>query len=149
MSAALVRALGLGRPAFVTAGTPAALELPEGVGIPISPGAGEEEELLAFLQHLRDDPALGERLGEVSRDFVRARHDLPRTVDQLATFLDEVADRVEGLLAELPPVPEEVGTLPAYLKEELRWAVRDLGVGARALEVDSVVDELCGRPQGL
>jgi glycosyltransferase involved in cell wall biosynthesis len=149
MSAALVRALGLGRPAFVTAGTPAALELPEGVGIPISPGAGEEDELLAFLLRLRDDQALGERLGEVSRDFVRARHDLPRTVDRLATFLDEVADRVEGLLANLPPGPEEVGTLPAYLKEELHWAARDLGVGGLAREVDSLVDELCGRPQGL
>src|SRR6185437_8905045 len=49
ISGALVRTLGVGRPALVTASTPAAEEFPEGVVAPIDPGPREEEELAAVL----------------------------------------------------------------------------------------------------
>ena len=63
MSGALVRALGVGRPVLVSAGTPAADEFPEGVVVPVGPGPHEEDELYAVLGHLAGAPALRETIG--------------------------------------------------------------------------------------
>jgi hypothetical protein len=150
MSAALVRALGVGRPALVTAGTAAARELPDGVVVKVTPGAGEEEELTAFLRRLRDDTVLRESLGEMARVYVEENHDRGRSVDRLAAFLAEVAAGREGLRRLLDPVDPAPDSLPAYLKEELRWAARDLGLSPRSLGLDSLVEDLCPSPgQGL
>lgn len=150
MSAALVRALGVGRPSLVTAGTAGALELPDGVAVKVTPGACEDEELFAYLRLLRDDAALRERLGELARAYALDRHDLGRSVDRLAGFLTEVAARQEDLRRLLDPREEAPDSLPAYLKEELRWAARDLGLSPRSLGLDALIETLLpARPQGL
>jgi glycosyltransferase involved in cell wall biosynthesis len=128
MSAALVRALGLGKPALVSAGTPAGLEFPEGVVVPVTPGPTEAEELFALLQRLLGDAALRETIGGFARDYVAERHGLAQTASLLAGFLGEVAARREELLGTLDRDRED-GTLASYFREELRWAARDLGLG--------------------
>jgi glycosyltransferase involved in cell wall biosynthesis len=137
MSAALVRALGIGRPALVTAGTPAALEFPEGVVVPVTPGPAESEELLALLQRLLGDRGLRETIGSLARDYVAERHGLGQTVALLAGFLKQVAARREELEAVLERDLEE-GTLEAFFREEVRWAARDLGLSAIGLGKDDL-----------
>jgi len=127
MSAALVRALGLGRPALVSAGTPAGLEFPEGVVVPVNPGPVEAAELFVLLRRLLDDPALREAIGGLAREYVASRHGLGVTVRALAGFLREVAARRAELQAARERDPEE-GTLAGFFREEVRWAARDLGV---------------------
>jgi glycosyltransferase involved in cell wall biosynthesis len=129
MSAALVRAMGLGRPALVSAGTPAGLDFPEGVVVPVSPGPAEEEELLALLERLLGDAPLRETIGGLAREYVAEKHGLSGTVALLSRFLEEVAARRDELLAGLEPEldPE---TLEAFFREEVRWAARDLGLSA-------------------
>jgi len=139
MSAALLRALGIGRPALVTAGTPAALDLPEGVVASITPGATEEAEMLALLRELRGNVALKERMGELARDHVREHHGLDRTTRQLGDFLDEVAARAPTLAEGLAPAEDDALTLPGYLREELRGAARDLGLGGMKLDLEDLV----------
>lgn len=127
MSAALVRALGLGRPALVSAGTPAGLEFPEGVVVPVTPGPTEAEELFALLELLLGDAALREKIGGFARDYVAERHGLTQTASVLAEFLGEVAARREELLGALERDLED-GTLESYFREEVRWAARELGL---------------------
>ena len=95
ISGALVRALGVGRPALVTAGTPAAEEFPDGIVAPIDPGPREEEELVAVIGRLLDDAGLREEMGRLARGHVRAHHGLDETARRLAAFLEEVAARKE------------------------------------------------------
>ena len=63
MSPVLLRALGVGRPVLVTAGTPAAEDLPEGVVVPVDPGPREHEELVALLRLLLGDEGLRAAIG--------------------------------------------------------------------------------------
>jgi glycosyltransferase involved in cell wall biosynthesis len=133
MSAALLRALGLGRPALVSAGTPAGQEFPEGVVVPVTPGPAEEEELLALLGLLFRDPALRASIGVLAREHVLARHDLGRTGDLLAAFLRSVEARKEELRSTLETEADE-GSLRAFFQEELRWAARELGLGGLNLD---------------
>ncbi|HEY6549341.1 MAG TPA: glycosyltransferase, partial [Vicinamibacteria bacterium] len=56
ISGALVRALGIGRPVLVTAGTPGGDEFPEGVVVPVDPGPAGADELHALLDRLLGDP---------------------------------------------------------------------------------------------
>jgi glycosyltransferase involved in cell wall biosynthesis len=142
MSAALVRALGVGRPALVTAGTAGALELPDGVVVKVTPGAGEEEEVVAYLRRLRDDAVLRQSLGELARAYALESHDLGRSVERLAAFLADVATRREDLRRFLDPQDDAPDSLPGYLKEELRWAARDLGLSPRSLGLDVLVETL-------
>jgi glycosyltransferase involved in cell wall biosynthesis len=150
MSAALLRALGIGRPALVTAGTPAALELPEGVVAAVTPGAREEEEATALLRALREDARLRERMGDIAREYVREHHDLARVTGRLADFLEEVAGAAAALAMRIDPARDDEATLPGYLRGELRGAARDLGLGGLALGLDDVVAGLLhASPQGL
>jgi glycosyltransferase involved in cell wall biosynthesis len=143
MSAALVRALGLGRPALVSAGTPAGLEFPEGVVVPVIPGPTEAEELFALLQRLLEDRALREAIGALAREYVAERHGLDRTVALLAGFLREVAARREELESRLEKDLEE-GTLEAFFREEVRWAARDLGLHGVELGRKALFGDLRG-----
>jgi glycosyltransferase involved in cell wall biosynthesis len=143
MSAALVRALGLGRPALVTAGTPAGLELPEGVVVPVTPGPAEAEELQALLRRLLEDPALRELIGRFAREHVSAGHGLGPTVATLSGFLREVAARRTELEAARERDPEE-GTLAAFFREEVRWAARDLGVSSVSIGQADLFGDLGG-----
>jgi glycosyltransferase involved in cell wall biosynthesis len=143
MSAALVRALGLGRAALVSAGTPAGLEFPEGVVVPITPGPTEAEELFVLLRRLLEDAPLRETIGALARDYVAERHGLVATVAHLADFLKDVAARQveleQGLEREL-----EEGTLGAFFREEVRWAARDLGLSGLLLGKEDLFGSLGG-----
>lgn len=142
ISGALVRALGVGRPAIVTAGTPAAEEFPEGIVAPIDPGPREEEELTAVLDRLLRDAALREEMGRLARDHVRARHGLDETARRLAGFLGEVAARRDALRAEILADRAGEGALLGYLIEEVRWGARDLGLSRVPLGLERLLGEL-------
>jgi glycosyltransferase involved in cell wall biosynthesis len=143
MSAALVRALGLGRPALVSAGTPAGLEFPEGVVVPVTPGPAEAEELFALLQHLLGHESLRATIGTLAREYVAERHGLHQTVARLADFLKEVAMRRVELEKGLERDLEE-GTLEAFFREEVRWAARDLGLSSIGLGKEDLFGSLGG-----
>jgi glycosyltransferase involved in cell wall biosynthesis len=143
MSAALVRALGLGRPALVSAGTPAGLEFPEGVVVPVTPGPVEAEELSALLRRLLEDPALRELIGRLAREHVIASHGLGPTVAMLSGFLREVHARRAELEAARERDPEE-GTLAAFFREEVRWAARDLGLSSVGIGQADLFGDLGG-----
>jgi glycosyltransferase involved in cell wall biosynthesis len=147
ISGALVRALGVGRPVLVTAGTPAAEEFPEGVVVPVDPGPSQEEELRALLDRLLSDPSLRERISGLARAFVRERHGLEHTVDLLAAFLEGVFRRKPDLTAGLAADRAEEGTLLGYIMEEVRWGARDLGLPGLPLELKQVMGDLMG-PRG-
>ena len=146
ISGALVRALGVGRPVLVTAGTPAGDEFPEGVVVPLDPGPSQEDELVALLDRLLSDTRLRERISALARAHVREHHDLARTVDALAVFLEGVLVRKPEILAALAADRAEEGTLRAYLMEEVRWGARDLGLPGVPLDLAPLLEGLLGGP---
>ncbi|HVR71455.1 MAG TPA: glycosyltransferase [Vicinamibacteria bacterium] len=139
ISGALVRALGVGRPALVTAGTPSADEFPEGCVIPVTPGVTEEAELEAILSRLLADEALRETIGRLARAHVTAHHDLASTVARLASFLEEVRGGKDALVAEVERRRASEGSLLGYLRDEVRWAARDLGLADTPPEIETVL----------
>jgi glycosyltransferase involved in cell wall biosynthesis len=143
MSAALVRALGLGRPALVSAGTPAGLEFPEGVVVPVTPGPTEAEELFVLLRRLLEDAPLRATIGALAHDYVAERHGLVPTVALLSGFLKDVAAR-HALLEQGLERDLEEGTLGAFFREEVRWAARDLGLSSSMLGREDLFGSLGG-----
>jgi glycosyltransferase involved in cell wall biosynthesis len=153
MSGAVVRALGVGRPVLVSAGSAAAAEFPEGVIVTVDPGRGEEGELEALLRHLHAGAALRETIGTLAAAHVRHGHGLEGTVETLAGFLRGVeAGREEALAAVQADRTKEAGLL-GYFIEEVRWAARDLGLAdARfglegRLGLDDLLRPLAGGPR--
>jgi glycosyltransferase involved in cell wall biosynthesis len=144
ISGALVRALGIGRPALVTAGTPAAEEFPEGVVAPIDPGPHEEAEAEAVLGRLLEDSALREAMGRLAREHVRAHHGLEATAARLAAFLLEVAERREPLRAEVLADRAGRGGLLGFLMEEVRWGARDLGLSRVPVGLEELLGSIAG-----
>jgi len=141
ISGALVRALGAGRPAFVTGGTPASDEFPEGVVIPVDPGPHEEAELEALLEHLLARPGLRDAIGRVAREHVLRHHGLASTVAALAAFLDEVHAAKPEVLKVLAADRPRDG-LAGFLVEEVRSAARDLGLAGVRLGLEGLLGEL-------
>jgi glycosyltransferase involved in cell wall biosynthesis len=127
ISGALIRALGLGRPALVTAGTPAADEFPQDVVLSVDPGVREEEHLASLLTLLQD-AAVGRRLGENARAFIMARHDLSQTVEQLASFLIHVHKEKAALGRSLESRRSPEGSLAEYLDDEIQRHLGELGL---------------------
>jgi glycosyltransferase involved in cell wall biosynthesis len=144
MSGALVRALGVGRPALVTAGSPAAEEFPEGVVVPVDPGPRGEAELVALLEALLRSPDLRDGVGRVARDHVRRHHDLAATTDRLLAFLAGVLEGKARTLHALSAEQAPEGSLLAYALEEVRWAARDLGLGGAPPGVGKALQDLLG-----
>jgi glycosyltransferase involved in cell wall biosynthesis len=142
ISGALVRALGVGRPALVTAGTPAAEEFPEGIVAPIDPGAREADELASVLDRLLADPGLREAMGRLAREHVRDHHDIAVTTARLARFLKDVLGRKDELLANLAPYSAPDGSLLAYLLDEIRWSALDLGLDGVPPGVETLIAEV-------
>lgn len=142
MSGALVRALGVGRAALVTAGSPFALEFPDGVVVPVDPGPHEEAELLALLEALLASPALREGLARAARDHVRRHHDLRATVARLLAFLREVLVARDRTVAALAAERAREGSLLAYALDEVRWAARDLGLAGAPPGVGAALQDL-------
>ncbi len=145
ISGALVRALGIGRPVLVTAGTPATDEFPEGVVVGVDPGPGQEAELRALLDRLLSDAPLRARIGRLAQAYVSEHHRLEDTVDRLSRFLEEVAARKAEIMASLAADRAEEGTLLGYLLEEVRWGARDLGLPGVPLGLEPVLRGLLGR----
>jgi len=145
ISGALVRALGVGRPALVTAGTPAAEEFPEGIVAPIDPGAREADELAAVLDRLLADPGLREAMGGLAREHVRTHNDIAVTTARLARFLKDVLGRKDEILANLAPYGAPDGSLLAYLLDEIRWSALDLGLEGVPPGVETLIAELVTR----
>jgi glycosyltransferase involved in cell wall biosynthesis len=143
ISGALVRALGIGRTALVTAGTPAAEEFPEGVVLPVIPGVREETHLTELLTLLAGDPALCARIGRRARDYVLRRHGLETTVKQLACFLAEVRERKTALTEQLASNRAPEGSLLEYLSDEVRWHLKDLGLAGFSFY--PILKDLAGR----
>jgi glycosyltransferase involved in cell wall biosynthesis len=129
MSAVLLRALALGRPTLVTAGTAAAREFPEGVVIPIDPGRLEEVDLTAKIDALARRPALRAAVGRVARSFVREHHDPEQIARRLVEFLTELAPQREALSKRVTALRAHDGTLLGDLLDEVREAGRELGLG--------------------
>jgi glycosyltransferase involved in cell wall biosynthesis len=142
MSGAVVRALGVGRPVLVSAGSAAADEFPEGVVVPIDAGRREEAELEAFLRHLRASPGLRDAIGTLAAAHVRERHGLERTVEALAAFLSEVEAGKDQALAALRADRADEGGRLGYLMEEVRWGARDLGLADVRLGLEALLRPL-------
>jgi len=145
MSGALVRALGVGRPVVVSAGTPAADEFPEGIVAPIDPGPREEEELVAVLGRLLADARLREDMGRLARAHVREHHDLDASAAGLAAFLREAAAASAPLRRQILADRAAEGGLLGYLMEEVRWGARDLGLSRLPMDLDELLGALAGR----
>jgi glycosyltransferase involved in cell wall biosynthesis len=142
MSGALVRALGVGRPALVTAGSPFAEEFPDGTVVPVDPGPHEQAELVALLEALLGSPDLRDGVARAARDHVRAHHDLRGTVERLLAFLGEVRAGKDRTLAALSADRAREGSLLAYGLEEVRWAARDLGLAGAPPGVGAALQDL-------
>jgi len=144
ISGALVRALGVGRPALVTGGTPAAEEFPEGIVVPVDPGPAEGEELEALLARLLEDANLRETIGRLARDHVERHHDLAATVERLAGFLEGVAAQKASLAPAVAAESVPEGGLRGYLLDELRWTALELGLAGVPLGLEPLVNDLVG-----
>lgn len=144
ISGALVRALGVGRPALVTAGTPAAEEFPEGVVVPVDPGPQEEEELAALLERLLGDGELRGRIGSLAREHTTHRHSLAATVAQLAAFLAEVRSRRTELVRIVASHRVPAGSLLGELLDEIRFGALDLGLPGIPHGIEPLLAELAG-----
>jgi glycosyltransferase involved in cell wall biosynthesis len=142
MSGALVRALGVGRPVLVTAGSPAAAELPEGVVVPVDPGRHESAELFALVDHLLGDAALRERIGRLASEHVRRHHALAATLGTLVDFLQALEPQRAALVQAIEQERSEEGSLLGYLTEEVRWGARDIGLAGVNLGIAPALREL-------
>jgi glycosyltransferase involved in cell wall biosynthesis len=144
ISGALVRGLGVGRPALVTAGSPSADEFPEGLVVPVDPGPNELEELTALLEVLVENASLRETIGRLASAHVGRHHDLTSTVTRMALFLSDVAARREELTALVETHRPRDGSLFGYLSDEVRWAALDLGLGGIPAGCEPLLAELTG-----
>jgi glycosyltransferase involved in cell wall biosynthesis len=142
ISGALIRALGVGRPALVTAGTPSAEEFPEPIVIPVDPGPSGEDELAALLDRLLGDAGLRQSIGRLARDHVLRHHGLRETVERLVGFLARVIEAKDQILATIEAEGAPEGSLLRHLEEEVRWGARDLGLVGIPLGLDPLLTEL-------
>jgi glycosyltransferase involved in cell wall biosynthesis len=146
MSGAVVRALGVGRPVLVSAGSAAADEFPEGIVVTVTPGPAEEDELEAVLRHLHSRPALRDTIGTLAAAHLRDGHALQATVATLAGFLLAVEAGQEAARATLEADRAQEGGLLGYFIEEVRWGARDLGLAEVRLGLEGLLAPLAGRP---
>jgi glycosyltransferase involved in cell wall biosynthesis len=144
MSGAAVRALGVGRPVLVSAGTPLCEEFPEGVVLPVSPGFTEEAELEALLGRLLDDEPLRATIGALAARHVATHHDLRATATTLGDFLREVAALRPALAAQIEAARLPEGSLLDDYAQELRRCARELGVAGVPTGVEPLLAELAG-----
>ena len=142
ISGALVRSLGVGRVALVSAGSPAADEFPEGLVVPVDPGAGEEDQLVAIVERLAADPALKETIERLVREHARAHHQTAATIVSLVEFLELVAVGAPAARQAITRARAPEGSLREYLQDEVLFGAYDLGLAGIDLGVDALVDDL-------
>jgi glycosyltransferase involved in cell wall biosynthesis len=142
MSGALIRALGVGRPVFVTAGTTACEEFPDGVVVPIDPGVHAEQALTAHLARFLEDPSLATRVSELARLLMAEHHGVAATVAQLARFLENVAAQREELQRRVVAGRATQDGLLQYLLDEVALSTRDLGLSSFPLDAEVLLSPL-------
>ena len=145
ISPMLVRALGVGRPVLVTAGTPAAEEMPEGAVVPVDPGPREGEGLVTLLRRLLASDRLRQAIGGLAREHALAHHGLERATAGLADFLVEVQGRRARLLPQIEASRAVEGTLTGDFVEEVRRAATDLGLAGLRLDLEPLLAPLAAR----
>jgi len=89
-SGTLLRALGLGKAALVSA-VGSFQEFPDDVCLKVPVGAGEEDTLFEYLNLLVSRPEVARELGSRARDYVAERCNWPGVAEQYAGFLEAVA----------------------------------------------------------
>lgn len=90
-SGGLIRALGMGKPMLVS-NVGQYAELPDDCVLKVDLGVGEEEMALAYLEALIEDPALGRRIGEQARRYIRSYHAIERSAQGYLDFLRAVLE---------------------------------------------------------
>ena len=75
---------------------------------------------------------------------VRDHHGLDQTARRLAAFLEAVAARKESLRDEILADRAGEGGLLGFLREEVLWGARDLGLSRVPLGLEDVLGELAG-----
>lgn len=138
----VVRSLEVGRPVLVTAGTPPAEELPEGVVVAVDPQVSEESELEALLGHLLAEPALRSRIGGLARAHLAAVRDPEGAAARLLAFLRAVAARQDEIVRVIVADRIDERTLLGYAMEEVRSGARDLGLVGLPLGLEPLLSGL-------
>jgi hypothetical protein len=141
---AVAAAVAAGRPTLVTAGSGVARELPEGVIVPVSPGATEGEEVEALVRRLLADARLRERIGGLARTHLAALGDPGRVAGDLVKLVREVAASREATLRAIAADRATEGTLAAWALEEVRWGAHDLGLADLPVGLGPLVESLFG-----
>jgi hypothetical protein len=146
----VVRSLEVGRPVLVTAGTPPAEELPEGVVVPVDPHVTEESELEALLGHLLAEPDLRRRVGALARAHLAALRDPEGAAARLLVFLRAIAATQDEIVRVITADRVDERTLLGYAMEEVRAGARDLGLVGLPLGLEPLLSGLLsgGRDNG-
>jgi hypothetical protein len=142
LPAPLVRAIAAGVPTFVSAGTGAASDLPDGVAVQVSPGTSEAAELEALLLRLVRDSRLRERVGALARAHADARRDPAPAARTLLTLAADVERSSEEPRRAFEERRAQEGTLLALGLEESRWGARSLGLSDLPPGVEPLVAPL-------
>ena len=127
-SATCVRLLGLGKPVIVNTGDWFS-DIPAGCCARIDPGRFEDEELVSVLDALASSPPLRHDMGLAAARWARAVHQLERSVEGYAGFIEETIREAPGVyspVARLAPYPPS--DVPTALAVELDTAAADLGI---------------------
>ena len=130
----------------MTAGTPAGDEFPEGIVVPVDPGAfpGGRARRPPGPSALRCRPPRADlRPGPRPREGA-SRSRLARSTAS-PRFLGAVVARAPEIQAALAADRAEEGTLLGYLMEEVRWGARDLGLPGAPLDLTPLLEGLLGR----
>jgi hypothetical protein len=138
----VVRSLEAGRPVLVTAGTPPAQELPEGVVVPVDPHVAEEPELEALLGQLLAEPDLRQRIGVLARAHFAAARDPEGAAARLLAFLRAVAATRDEIVRVIVADRVDERTLLGYAMEEVRSGARDLGLVGLPLGLEPLLSGL-------
>jgi glycosyltransferase involved in cell wall biosynthesis len=127
-SGALIRLLGMGKPAIVSR-IGAFAEIPEGCCAQVDLDEGEEDLLLAYLERLAEDVELRQRMGESARRYVETHHGLEGSARAYAELLREVAAAGAEPFRALPPLaPYGDDDVAADLLRAVSAELCDLGV---------------------
>ena len=136
-SGTLLRLMGLGK-AVVVSDTGSFAELPEGCCARVAVDRDEEDQLLALLLTLADDPTLREELGRHARAYVEREHSMARCLDRWTEAILGIAEAKGVPTQPVPPLaPMEPGDIASRLIDVVAAGLEDLGVAG---EDDELVD---------
>ena len=113
--------------------------------MPVDPGPWENAELVAVLRLLLRTASLRETIGSLARDHVRSNHRLETSATRLADFLTDVGARRPEQLSRIRAETVEGGPIIEYFADEIRFAVRGLGLGSSSLGLEARLGRLADR----